>query len=308
MDYQDLFSDIFLTLRLKSHLYFHAQFRGNTAVEVPRERQIIRFHLVRSGQCYLRVPGYEPVLLKEGHIAIIPEGESQHLYTSLEASPVPLPEVITQYPIKQGKLDCGQGDIEVSLLCGYCSFDESIEHPVLNILPAMLVLAPETLRHDARSATALKLLSLESEHEAPGVTSILSRMLEIILIQAVRQVSYQTGNSRKGFLAAINDPKLYRALRLIHEAPQRSWTIDKLAREAGMSRARFADRFTEIIGTPPISYLTQWRLMKSRALLTTTGLGMEEIANRCGYASASSFSRRFTEAFGIGPGAYRKQN
>lgn len=126
------------------------------------------------------------------------------------------------------------------------------------------------------------------------------------MIQAVRRMTAEGHESTNRFVRALSDPKLSKALFAIHKEPQADWKIADLARLAGMSRARFAERFTSAVGMPPAGYLTAWRLIKARAMLTNTGLDMAEIASRCGYASVPSFSRRFKSAFDIGPGAYRR--
>jgi len=306
MNHQDVFSEVFSTLRLQSNLYFRAQFSGEFSIEIPREPRTVRFHLVREGECYLKVPGIQPVLIRKGDLALVPDGASQSLCSTADLKPVSLSKVLDDNGIENGTLKYGKGAEQMSLLCGYCSFDEAVDHPILTELPALMVINPFELESEPSATMALELLSLEAEHEEPGMTGILSRMLEIIFIQSVRRITASQVGSQRGFIAALRDPKLSKALSIIHTKPEESWTINNLAQKAGMSRARFADRFTNIVGIPPISYLTKWRLMKSRSLLSTTNLKMEEIASRCGYASTSAFSRRFKEEFQVGPGAYRK--
>lgn len=305
MNHQDVFSDVFSTLRLHSNLYFRAQFNGRFSVEVPREHRTVRFHLVLKGNCYLHVPGQEPVPISKGDLALIPNGGSQILSAAPYLTPLPLATILAAAPPENGMLDYGEGLPGVNLLCGYCSFDNAIDHPVLTALPALLLLRPQELQNTPSIVTVLNLLSQEAEQEEPGMTEILSRLLEIIFIQAVCRTSQHQTDIKQGFIAALRDQKIAKALNAIHNQPQDSWTINSLAQQAGMSRARFAERFAELVGIPPIGYLTQWRLIKSRALLSTTSLDLEEIANRCGYRSASAFSRRFKEEFTIGPGAYR---
>ncbi len=303
---QDVVSKVFSTLRLQSDFYFRAHFRGQFSVEVPRERRTVRFHLVREGECYLQIVGSTPLLIRKGDLVLIPDGASQTLSSNTDLPAVSLPQILSENTLENGVFSHGKGREQVSLLCGYCSFDEAIDHPLLTALPALIVLNQVSLKDDPLLFSALKLLSLEEERELLGMSSILSRMLEIILIQVVRRATFGEAEYQTGFFAALRDPKLSKALSVIHNEPQVSWTIDSLAQQAGMSRARFASRFTDFIGAPPISYLTKWRLMKSRELLGTTKLDMEEIANRCGYSCASSFSRRFKEEYKIGPGAFRK--
>jgi AraC-like DNA-binding protein len=306
MNHQDILSEVFSTLRLSSNLYFQAKFQGDFSVEIPNEKRIVRFHLVLEGDCYLKVPSLHSVHLQKGDIAIIPNGLPQSISSATNIAPVALEHILQETPIENGKLNYGSGNVSANLLCGYCSFDETIDHPVLMALPPLIMIQADDFKSDPQSIMPLMLLSLEAELEAPGMTGILSRMLEVIFIQAVRKITLNIENNQGGFIAALSDQKLSKALNAIHNQPQKRWTIEDLSKQAGMSRARFADKFTNVVGVPPINYLTTWRLMISRNLLSNTILDMEEIANRSGYSSASSFSRRFKEAFKIGPGAYRK--
>ncbi|MGE4421846.1 MAG: cupin domain-containing protein [Pseudodesulfovibrio sp.] len=305
MNHQDVLSEVFSTLRLNGSLYFRARLRGDFAVEVPRERRSIRFHLVRRGQCLVRVPDEPPVTLEAGDMIVIPDGAPQVLSSRPGLSPVPLPELLAAHPVENGRLECGSEGAETALVCGYCVFDEAVDHPVLTSLPPSIVIRPRDVPDEPWTGAALDLISREAEFEGPGMTGILARMLEIVFIQAVRRLSGQDGHA-EGFMAALRDAALSRALGAIHDRPAHAWTVEGLARKAGMSRARFADRFTEQIGVPPIAYLTRWRLAKARDLLARTNLGLEEVAGRCGYASGASFSRRFKLEYGQGPGAYRK--
>jgi len=306
MNHQDILSEVFSTLRLSSNLYFQAKFQGEFAIEIPNEKRIVRFHLVLDGACYLKVPGLHTVHLRKGDIAIIPNGLSQSLSSATDMHPVALECILKDNPIENGKLHYGNGSVSANLLCGYCCFDDAIDHPVLTALPALIMIQAEDFKNDPGSIMPLIFLSLEAELEAPGMTGILSRMLEVIFIQTVRRITLNNESNQGGFIAALSDQKLSKALNAIHNQPQNGWTIESLSQQAGMSRARFADKFTNVVGVPPISYLTTWRLMISRTLLSNTILDIEEIAIRCGYSSASSFSRRFKQTFKIGPGAYRK--
>ena len=306
MPHQDVLSEVFSTLRMNGSLYFRALLRGDYAVEVPRERRSVRFHLVRQGRCHVQVPGEPPLALEAGEMAIIPDGESQVLSSRPGLRPVSLPELLAAHPVKDGCLELGRDGDEVSLVCGYCVFDESVDHPVLTSLPKCIAIRQRELSGEPWARAALELLSSEAELEGPGMTGILARMLEIVFMQVVRRIS--VGEERpEGFLAALRDASLSRALHAIHDRPQHAWTVESLAVQAEMSRARFADQFMEKIGVPPITYLTRWRLAKARDLLARTNHGLEEIAHRCGYSSGASFSRRFKLEYGLGPGAYRKE-
>ncbi len=306
MDDSDVLTEVFANLRVRSSLYFLAKLHGDFSIEVPPERRRIRFHFVREGGCWLRMPDGKFEKLTAGDIAIVPNGAGQVLSSLPDLTPVPLGEVVADGALQQGVLTYGEGERRTRLLCGFCQFDEEVDHPVLANLPAIMLLRPEELGREPWTAAVLSLLAMEAELDTQGTTAILTRLLEILFIQAVRQMKRESDSPTGGFIAALSDGRISKAIHAIHREPQRSWKIHELAGEAGMSRARFAQRFTEIVGAPPISYLTRWRLIKARTLLESSNLDMAEIASRCGYASTPSFSRRFKESFGIGPGAYRR--
>lgn len=302
----DLISDVFATLRLQSDLYFRADLSGAFAIAIPAEQRLIRFHFVRHGTCLVRAGAAGGwIAISEGDLAIVPNGAIHVLADAQDRIAVPLGEVVVGGALDEnGNLTYGDGHGRVQLLCGYCRFDEAIDHPIIANLPPAIVLRSRDIGHEPWLLAALRLLSLETDLDGQGMKGILSRLLEILFIQTLRRASPPDGYP--GYMAALADPNLSKALLAMHRAPERRWTIAELARLSGMSRARFADRFAATLGVPPIGYLTTWRLMKARLLLRETDLGIDEIALRCGYASLPSFTRRYTAAFGMGPGAYRR--
>ncbi len=312
MDKSDLLSEVFASLRLTSDLYFRADLAGPFAVEVPAERRLVRFHYLQRGNCWLRSPAAQaPLQLAEGDLAILPNGIAHILADNPARPALPLAELLAAAPPDDtGLLRYGAGAGRVELLCGFCAFDEDIEHPVIASLPALMVLRPQDLGAAPWTLAALRLLGLESELAGEGMQAILSRLLEVLFIQALRHRTTAEGGAEPetapGYLAALADPQLSKALAAMHREAARDWTVGELAKLAGMSRARFAAAFARRVGLAPIAYLTRWRLMKARRLLRESGLSTQEIAARCGYASLPSFTRRYKAAFGIGPGAYRR--
>lgn len=306
MDKNDILSGVFSTLRLSGDLYFLADLKGDFAIEVPAERRRIRFHLVRQGHCWLRLPDGTLQELSLGDLAIIPNGIGQILSGTPDAAPVTLGEVISGGGLESGTLTYGSGERRARLLCGFCQFDEAIDHPVLASLPALILVRSEDLGVEPWTTATLRLLAMEAELNVQGTIGVLTRLLEILFIQTIRRIDTSAEGAGQGFVAALSNTKLSKALQAIHSRPGHDWTTASLAAEAGMSRARFADHFSACVGMPPIGYLTRWRLILARDLLANSGLNMAEVAERCGYASVPSFTRRFKEAFGEGPGAYRR--
>ncbi len=312
----DVLSDVFATLRLRGGVYFRAELSGAWAIEIPAERRRIRFHLVRHGTCWAKVRAEpDPIRLMEGDLAIIPNGAAQILSDRPGRKPVKLSDLVTGGAIDPfGVLSYGTGAGDdgggpggrVRLLCGFCDFDEDVEHPAVTSLPALMVLSARDLGAEPWVAETLRLMSLEADLAGQGMDGILGRLLEVVFIQVVRRLRAKAAGADLGYISALADPRLSKALLAIHGAPQRPWTIAELAKSSGLSRAAFAEKFTSAVGVPPISYLTNWRLMKARRLLRETDLGIDEIALRCGYKSLPSFTRRFKAAFGVGPGSFRR--
>lgn len=304
----DVLSDVFSSLRLSSGVYFQARLSGNFSVELPQELRRVRFHLVRHGQCWIGLHDKEPIALMQGDLAIVPNGMGQILCAAPGTPPRSLPEILSTGALSGGVLIHGTGDSRTDLLCGFCQVDKGIDHPLLANLPALMVLRPDDLGVEPWTIATLRLLAMEADLNAQGTNGILGRLLEIVFVQAVRRLATAHDLPANGFIAALSDPNLSKALLALHAEPENAWTVSDLASAAGMSRARFADRFTTLVGQPPIGYLTAWRLIRSRYLLTNSDMDMAEIADRCGYASVPSFSRRFKAQFGIGPGAYRRSS
>lgn len=308
MERLDILTEVFSTLRLRSEIYFKAELGGRFAVEIPSDRNLVRFHLVLEGGCWVGAGSLaEPVFLPRGGLAVIPNGRGHVMSSRPGLDPVPLERLVegldlSGFPV----LRRGEGPDPVRLLCGFCSFDEAVEHPVLSHLPEIVVLRPGELGGEPWIAAGLELMARETDLAEQGMRGILSRLLEIVFIQIVRRMNLGQGEA-PGYMSALRDPSLSQALLAIHRTPEARWTVALLAREAGMSRAMFAREFAARVGLAPLSYLTNWRLMKARQLLRRTDHSLAEVAARCGYASLPSFSRRFKAAFGTGPGAFRKR-
>lgn len=298
----DPLSDICASLRLRAELYFRAELDAPFAVALPQEAQHIRFHYMLGGEACISVPGAAPVTLGSGDMVLVPGGAAQVLSSECDAAqPVPLDAVIARHPIGDGRLRVGTGRPDCRILCGYLGFDSSLHHPLLSVLPKVIVLR----RDDAICGTALRLLREEAIQTGPRASFILHRIVEILLIQSLRREA--EGTPRHPFMAALNDPHLARCLAAIHADPGRDWSVAGLARQAGLSRSILSARFSALLNMGPSAYLTLWRMIRARELLDDTTLPLGEIAERCGYASLPAFSRRFAATFGMGPGQWRRR-
>ena len=306
MDTKDVISEVFSTLRIASEIYFRARLSGQFSIQIQTEKRRIRFHLVMRGSCWLCVDGDEPVFLSEGNIALVPNGASQILSASPQIAPVSLTDLIAGGALNNQTLRVGDGVESAALLCGFCRFDEDIDHPVIANLPSLIHLRFQDLGAEPWLTATMRLIALEADLNTQGTSAVLGRMIEVAVIQATRQLAKAGESWNIGFISALSDAALSKSLFAIHRHPEKNWRVGDLAAVAGMSRASFAKKFMAEVGSPPLEYLTDWRLMRARSLLSDTALSIEEIAKRCGYASLPSFSRRFKQRYNIGPGTFRR--
>jgi AraC-like DNA-binding protein len=253
------------------------------------------------------VDGEPPIALGPGDTILVPHGAAQILSDQPQRDPILLSDLLAATGFDgSGTLRVGvsEGARSTVLICGLCSFDGG--HPLLQALPRRIVLRSGDAIGEGWLADALRYMSYEANAGRAGGNAVIGRLADILLIQAVR-AELGRSDATSGFLAALKQPAISRALQGIHKRPAEDWTIDSLAREAGISRSRFAETFNAVVGIPPARYLAEWRLEKARRMLLDTRLSVAEIAMRVGYESLPSFTRRFGKQYGIGPGSYRRQ-
>jgi len=307
----DLLSDVFSNLRLRGEMWFRTEFVGSWGVTLPADRNMIRFHLVVQGQCWVSVDGgNDPLLLQEGDFALIPHGVAQTLSDSPNADAISLEMLLNDGNLGgDGILRYGTGESKqrVRLVCGFCSFDEGLKHPLFFGLSTAIVFRRHATGNSPWLAEAVRVITMEANLDGMGISAIISRLIEVLFIQGIRHQRDTESNARSPYLIAITDTKLKSAIEAMHEHPEREWSISQLAEVSSLSRSRFAQRFKEVLGQSPMQYLTDWRLQKARRMLKETDLSIAEVGFRSGYQSLPSFTRRFGKQFGISPGAFRKE-
>jgi AraC-like DNA-binding protein len=201
----------------------------------------------------------------------------------------------------------GGGGAETRLVCGSFRLERREVHPLLELLPPLIHLRPaETPAAEWLEAT-LRFLAWETREAKPGTETIVSRLTDVIFVQVLRAWVESLPVGGGGWLGALRDRPVGAALALIHRAPERGWTNASLAEAVGMSRSRFAARFTALVGEPPLSYLTRWRLGTAAGMLQDGGHSIGEAAARAGYESEAAFSKAFRRRFGTPPGAFRRR-
>jgi AraC-like DNA-binding protein len=198
---------------------------------------------------------------------------------------------------------------DVTIVTGTCDFDAAAEHPLIQRLDRIAVVATHAISTFGWMRDTVELLDLETRNRSPGALAIADRAFEVLFVQALRaQSAPQVGEApASGFMVALADPVLRRVLEAMHAQPAERWTIEKLADSVELSRSGLTERFTNVIGVPPMQYLIDWRMQLARSLLTGTQRSIADIAKRAGYDSAAGFRRRFKARQGAAPTQFRKR-
>ncbi len=272
----------------------------------PGARRLVPFHLVAEGRCSIGLEGRH-VELTKGTIAFLPDGGSHTLASGDARNTVPIATLIATARRDTGLpvVEHGGGGEPTRIVCGFMRCDEVLFDPLLDSLPGLLR-AETTLDADRSllSATARHLVA-EAEATHAGGACLLARLAELLFIEVLRRHIAEQPPAAIGWLGALHDPLVGRALQLLHAEPARRWTVAELARRAGASRSRLAAGFKARLALPPMRYLASWRVQLSTQWLRDQTLGLAAIAERIGYESEAAFNRAFKRHTGQPPGAWR---
>jgi AraC-like DNA-binding protein len=250
--------------------------------------------VILAGSCRIAVDGHEPITLVEGDFVLIPSSYV-HTLSSLEPAAADTAPVAS---LQGGfRLGVQSGPPDVQMLVGHCVFGSPDAALLVSLLPKLVYVGG-----DKRLATLVQLLGDEARERRPARDAILTRLLEVLLIEALRATAGATDSP--GLVSGLADERLALAIRRMHENPARPWTVAQLANEAALSRSAFFARFNRALGVAPIEYLISWRMALGKNLLRQRDIGVAEVAGRVGYSSASAFSAAFTRHVGVPPKFY----
>jgi AraC-like DNA-binding protein len=255
------------------------------------------FCAMLDGQCMLTLEGEAPVVLAAGDFVLMPATPGFTLSSVAAAVPVLVDLAIAQSA--QGEVRHGTSDApaQTRMLGGYFAFDSPDAGMLVSLLPALL-----HVRGVDRLALLVKLVREESLGQMPGRELVLGRLVEILLIEAVRLTSGSA--AAPGLLRGLADARLGTAIRHMHGDPAYPWTVGELAKSCALSRSAFFERFSRGVGVAPMAYLLAWRMALAKDLLRQKKFALAEVAEKIGYGSASSFSTAFSRYVGVAPGSY----
>jgi AraC-like DNA-binding protein len=316
----DALSDVLRAVRLTGAAFFEVKAAVPWVAEAPDPQavgrhfmpgaeHVIEYHGVSAGTCWVGVVGEPQIQLFAGDIIVFPHGD---------------PHVLSNPPGLRGGPDidalkaAGRADVPITLavggggneraeiVCGFLACDARPFNPLLSALPRVIHV-PGTGKGAATRRGLIELALRESNAARPGSSCVLARVSELLFVEVVREYLDTLPVEKVGWLAGLRDENIGRALQKLHAQPAHAWTLDELAREIGMSRSSMAERFTHLLGVPPMQYLTQWRLQLAAELLHTGQVSLAEIAQRVGYSSEFALSRAFKRSYGVAPAFYRRR-
>ena len=264
----------------------------------------IKFVLVVRGSGVLTTrENPNPVSLRAGDVFIMFGSEPYRVYDH-EASR--MLDCLNVDALRKGnRIEFGGGGATTTFISGFFEIEGLDARPLLNVLPKLLHLKSEQNRSRAFQSV-LEMLAAESEAPGPGSDAVVRRLFELLFIHAIRVFMQQWSIPKRGWLAAVADKNLAPTINTIHAQLETTWTVDQLAKIAGMSRSAFAARFKEVVGKAPLSYLTEWRIYKAAGLIERTSDRISIIARSVGYQSEAAFTKAFTKVMGSRPSEYRK--
>ena len=294
-------------LRMSGAFYCRSELSAPWGIDLPPVESSLMFHVVTTGRARLEVPGEPAVVLEPGGFALVPHGQGHVLRGSPGAAAAPLfdlprVELTDSYEL----LRHGGGGEETTMVCGAIHFDHPAAGQLLGALPHLIHVDAWGSTEGDWLMNTLRFMATEARSTRPGGAAILTRLCDVLVILAIRAWLDQDPSARRGWLGALRDESLGRALTAVHLDPSYPWTVATLAERAHMSRSAFSARFTEVLGEPPMGYVTRWRMTVAQDLLAQDSLPVAQVAHRMGYQSEASFARAFKRATGVTPGAVRR--
>ena len=303
----DTLGETLYSLRLNGAVYANSELTAPWGIEMPPMGGMMMFHILTEGGCWLRFNNNENLYLQPGELALIPKGEG-HCIAHQEDQPcVPFFDIpVTKLSERleymryggEGENGAGEG---TRLICGVLSFDHVAGQKLVSELPQIIHIQCNQADRPHPLQSMIELMEQEAASMAPGGETVMAHLADIIVIHAIRYWIEHAPDASKGWLCALEDPKLGKALAAIHAHPEAHWTVERLAEQAGMSRSGFSARFTEVIGTSVKHYLTDWRMNLARMKILQSPVTLTELAQDLGYQSEAAFSRAYKRVFGVPP-------
>jgi AraC-like DNA-binding protein len=301
----DALTDVLSSLHLRGRVYSYSEFSAPWALELPPSR-FAYFHVVQRSGGWLRLKDEkEWRSVTGGDLVVIPHGGGHVVGSDTKTKPLSLKQFL-RLRDEGGLVKHGGGGPQTHLVCGVFEFEDGVDNPLISLLPRFINVRDARDHAAGWLESSLRQLSYEARHAQPGSQIMVTRLTDLIFVQAVRAWLDERPKDQGGWLGALRDRQIGRALGLMHRDPGQSWSVESLAAEVSMSRSRFAAKFKMLVRESPLAYLNRLRLNVAASLLIQGDLTVGEISHRVGYDSETAFSTAFKRRYGVAPGSYRR--
>lgn len=319
----DVLSDVLLSVRLTGAVFFAVDARSPFVTESPSisaigdhlvsgSEHVIAFHVVTEGTCWAETVDHAdpPVSLEAGDMVAFPSGDANVMASApgMRGRPDPSlyvrpPDRTLPFTLRMSRESTAD---RIRFVCGFLGCDSRPFNPLLDALPRIVHSPVSTSSREWVASLLDAAVQTSGDEDGAGREAMLAKLAELMFVEALRSHIAQLPDDERGWLAGVRDPQVGAALRLMHGRPADPWTLDGLAREVGMSRSGFAERFTSYVRIPPMQYLSRWRLQLAAHMLESGSLSVAQVASRVGYQSEPAFNRAFKRQVGEAPGAWRR--
>ena len=279
------------------------------AVLEPTAERIVIFHLITEGECFVEIGNDAPVRLIAGDAILFPQGHAHRMTSQPGLPPAPgrrdLGEMFARRP---RQIAYGGGGATTRLVCGYLACDARLAKMLLAGLPPLVRVNVRGSNAGIWLEASVRYALAEARSPRPGGAGVLAKLSEVLFIEVLRLYMNEQGEGRTGWLAGVGDRIVGAALNALHRRPAHAWTLEELASEAATSRSVLAERFQHLVGSSPMQYLTQWRMLLAANLLSGSNAPLARIAEDVGYQTDTAFSRAFRREYGTPPAAWRRRH
>ncbi|WP_158754131.1 AraC family transcriptional regulator [Dyella sp. S184] len=313
----DALSEILRVVRLVGAIFIQARFTAPWSYQSPcadsvapllepgAERVVI-FHLITEGECFVELASQPPTRLIAGDVVLFPQGNEHRMNSQPGLAPAVSGRLDAVLSRRPRQLAYGGGGPTTRIVCGYLACDARFARMLLAGLPALVKVNVRGSNAGAWLEASVRYAVVEARSPRPGGAGVLAKLAEVLVIEVLRLYVNEQREGRTGWLAGLGDPIVGPALNAMHSRPAQAWTLEALANAIGTSRSVLAERFHYLVGSSPMLYLTQWRMLLAANLLYQSNAPLARIAEDVGYQTDTAFSRAFRREFGAPPAAWRR--
>jgi AraC-like DNA-binding protein len=316
----DALSETLRVVRLVGAIFINARFTAPWCYQSPRAdsgaaarllepsaERVVIFHLITEGECFVEMDSESPMHLNAGDAVVFPQGHAHRMCSTPGLEPAKGARLETVLSRRPRKLAYGGGGRATRIVCGYLACDARLARMLLSGLPPVLKVSVRGSNAGAWLEASVQYALAEARSPRPGGAGVLAKLAEVLFIEVLRLYMNEQSAGRPGWLAAVRDRIVGAALTELHARPAHTWTLEALARAAGTSRSVLAERFQQLVGSAPMEYLTQWRMLLAANLLCGSNAPLARIAEDVGYQTDTAFIRAFRREYGMPPAAWRRR-